>query len=85
MAKQIEKMQLEQEPVATKNLNGITLNVGLDDLPAGTQLFTSPPKREWVGLTDEEYQQIQREYFQADQWRGIEAKLKEKNDTHNQQ
>ena len=42
-------------------------------------LYTSPPKREWVGLTDDEYQQIQRDYFQADQWRGIEAKLKEKN------
>jgi hypothetical protein len=37
------------------------------------------PKREWVGLTEEEYQQIQRDYFQVDQWRGIEAKLKEKN------
>ena len=38
-----------------------------------------PPKREWMGLTDEEYQQIQRDYFKDDQWRGIEAKLKEKN------
>ena len=44
-------------------------------------LLVTPPKREWVGLTEEEYQQIQRDYFRADQWRGIEAKLKEKNAT----
>jgi hypothetical protein len=49
-----------------------------NELP--TAYYTSPPKREWVGLTEEEYQQIQRDYFQVDQWRGIEAKLKEKND-----
>ena len=75
----------KQEPVATKTEKGITLHVGWDDLPADTPLYTSPnvaeprPKREWVGLTEEEYQQIQRDYFQADQWRGIEAKLKELN------
>ena len=36
-------------------------------------------KREWVGLTDDEYRQIQRDYFRCDQWKAIEAKLKEKN------
>ena len=25
----------------------------VDDLPIGTQLYTSPPQRTWVGLTDE--------------------------------
>jgi hypothetical protein len=41
-------------------------------------LYTSP-QREWVGLTYPEYRQIQRDYSRSDQWRGIEAKLKEKN------
>ncbi len=53
-------------------------------------VFTSPPKREWVGLTDEEIQDLGylSEKFDAsnsewfDRWgfaRAIEAKLKEKN------
>jgi hypothetical protein len=70
--------QPEQEPVATKTEKGIILHVGWDDLPADTKLYTSPPKREWVGLTDDE---------RAECWRSsakqsainIEAKLKEKN------
>jgi hypothetical protein len=41
-------------------------------------LYTSP-QREWVGMTYPEYRQIQRDYSRSDQWRGIEAKLKEKN------
>jgi hypothetical protein len=68
----------EQEPVATKTEKGIILHVGWDDLPADTKLYTSPPKREWVGLTDDE---------RAECWRSsakqsainIEAKLKELN------
>jgi hypothetical protein len=45
-------------------------------------LYTAPPKREWVGLTDEEihdmngYEEDRRMYRFA---RAIEAKLKEKN------
>jgi len=35
--------QPAQEPVATKNNEGITLHVGWDDLPVGTKLYTTPP------------------------------------------
>jgi hypothetical protein len=55
-----------------------------------TPLYTAPPKREWVGLTDEEIQDLS--YLSQkidegnaawfDRWgfaRAIEAKLKEKN------
>ena len=48
-------------------------------------LYTSPPKLEWVGLTDEEMEQICDENYimlgayAADFIRAIEAKLKEKN------
>jgi hypothetical protein len=44
--------QPEQEPVATKTDKGITLHTGWDNLPADTPLYTSPPAREWVWLTD---------------------------------
>ena len=49
-----------------------------DDVP----LYTAPPKREWVGLTDEEiheidgYEEDRKMYRFA---RAIEAKLREKN------
>ena len=56
----------------------------------GQPLFTAPPKKQWVGLTDEEIQDLGylSEKFDAsnsewfDRWgfaRAIEAKLKEKN------
>lgn len=50
-------------------------------LPVGTLLYTSPPKKEWSGLTDEEIWHLSQyncgtrgEFAKA-----IEAKLKEKN------
>ena len=57
-----------------------------DDIP----LYTAPPKREWVGLTDEEIQDLSylsekcdasnSEWFDRLEFaRAIEAKLKEKN------
>jgi hypothetical protein len=73
-----------QEPVAT-----VTSETGADitmswwhepALPMGTKLFTHPPQRTWVGLTDEERSQLVtlhhgwNEYAQA-----IKSKLKERN------
>ena len=47
--------QPEQEPSITKTGCGIlTLHLGFDDLPDGTKFYTTPPKRPWVGLTDDE-------------------------------
>ena len=40
-----------QEPVATKNNEGITLHVGWDDLPVGTKLYTTLPQRPKQGGT----------------------------------
>jgi hypothetical protein len=44
-------------------------------------LYTHPPQREWVGLTDEEEYQICNAYYNRDSKlvEMIEAKLKEKN------
>ena len=81
------------EPVAyidveTRNLSWAKLTrwetptvVKMDKVP----LYTAPPKKEWVGLTNEEIEDIRLEYHYADgavkvgYERAIEAKLKEKN------
>lgn len=75
----------EQEPMVTKGEKGLTLHVGWDDLPAGTKLYTSPPQREWVGLTHNELIEIynrKKDWDTTNSWeyeQAIEAKLKEKN------
>ena len=58
--------QTEQEPVKYSDYE-----------PDGVH-HTAPPKRTWVGLTDEEYAELAEEFgsFPINQ---IEAKLKEKN------
>ena len=45
-----------------------------------TPLYTAPPKREWVGLTEEDAKELYE--YSATEWQfaqAIEAKLKEKN------
>jgi hypothetical protein len=48
-----------------------------------TPLYTAPPRREWVGLTDEEIQTIHNTYYRRmgpkEFTKEIEAKLREKN------
>ena len=91
--KQCPKTQLEQEPVAwmhnfiddviIKNRpTDITCNAG-----RWTALYTAPPQREWVGLTDEEIAEIAKIWLKGNRMlpfplaRAIEAKLKQKNST----
>jgi hypothetical protein len=56
------------------------------DDPSVTPLYTAPPQREWVGLTDEEIEDLWGEPVDLmysgnyNAIRAIEAKLKEKND-----
>ena len=74
--------QPEQEPVAFVNgYFGGYLTITCFDptliLPDGLALYTAPPQKEWVGLTDDE-----REHFRKLGFVGVlavEAKLKEKN------
>jgi hypothetical protein len=42
-------------------------------------LYTTPPKRPWVGLTDEQRNYCVETPFVSQQWANIEAKLKELN------
>ena len=76
--------QPEQEPVGrfAKFTDDIWREV--TDGSPGVQLYTTPPKREWVGLTDDEREEIENRPFSQNDWlwfytQAIEAKLKEKN------
>ena len=77
------ELKPEPEPVAKFVLaDGLNKRVKLivDDLPIGTLFYTTPPQREWQGLTDEEAIDI--EQWSPDvRWAIIRtgAKLKEKN------
>jgi len=79
-----EPAKPEQEPVATvtKIMHNGTYYEGYFDshirLKVGTKLYTSPPRKEWVGLTDEEAA-ICWTTSAVQSWKNIEAKLKEKN------
>ena len=81
-------VQPEQEPVAWANssdLQNFDMKVRTGpDLHHTVPLYTAPPKREWVGLTDEEIAQGLKESWVTEQaWQSAvwwaEAKLKEKN------
>lgn len=84
--------QTEQEPVAFINVEKQKLEwakltswhtptiVNLPKIP----LYTAPPKREWVGLTDEEIGEvISGQFAERNYWvkitKALESKLKEKN------
>jgi hypothetical protein len=77
--------QPEQEPVAWLSTDSIgerhlCFDKPLDNDPV-QPLYTTPPQRTWVGLTDEELADCMDVYDVAstDYARAIEAKLKEKN------
>jgi hypothetical protein len=74
--------EIEQEPVAWMHPDGRlwTFGKGFDKSTFTIPLYTTPPQRTWVGLTDEEENEYN--YLGPDMhWviQEIEAKLKEKN------
>ena len=73
--------QNKQEPVAVVRWNDIghiswRTHVMLSD---NTPLYTTPPQRTWVGLTNDELSQIEGTHIGRSFAKAIEAKLKEKN------
>lgn len=78
----------EQEPVAWYDKHGIITH---DPFEGVIPLYTAPPKREWIGLTDDEIIQAYCSVGGTAEWAiggmadvgnfylAIEAKLKEKN------
>ena len=82
----MDEAQPAQEPVALV-IDGVLVKSALPEKYTG-HLYTTPPKREWVGLTDEEIDAIYWQHenhcgeYKVSIWpyeRAIEAKLKEKN------
>ena len=76
--------QPAQEPVAWIEHHKAGDNLVWDEPNKGTPLYTTPPQRTWVGLTDEEREEIENRPFSQNDWLwsyacAIEAKLKEKN------
>jgi hypothetical protein len=63
--------QEEQEPVAIKDDDGLTLKAGWDDLPVGTPLYTHPPRREWQGLTEQRDELLEALRTAADHLEGM--------------
>jgi hypothetical protein len=74
--------QPEPEPVAWWHDMGDVVDLNVSG--RGVPLYTAPPQREWVGLTDEEMMMIYGQSHEGKKYslgRAIEAKLKEKNGT----
>ena len=72
----------EQEPVAWINKDGWFRSPkdADDDFRAcAYPLYAAPPKREWVGLTDDEAWACWNWEDFNETWKKMEAKLKEKN------
>jgi hypothetical protein len=92
----------EQEPVALKMVYGevccqskhddqsfgMWCPITEEDFPNGTKFYTAPPRKEWVGLTDDEINKIANSPQPVDETssgyvlpfaKAIQAKLKEKN------
>jgi hypothetical protein len=79
-----QSQRTEQEPGAWLSTDSIgerhlCFDKPLDNDPV-QPLFTTPPQRTWVGLTDEEFWELDKEDLSLRQFvQAIEAKLKEKN------
>ena len=77
--------QPEQEPVAWISHNAGLYHCKPDESLNPLPLYTTPPQREWVGLTEGEYEAMAEQYvtncyFDTLKYaKAIEAKLKEKN------
>ena len=76
--------QPEQEPVAWMTPDGegfrIRFSPPTNEVPLGWDaLYTTPPKRPWVELTDEEIEEAYAKPTLRKMYQTIEAELKEKN------
>jgi len=71
--------QPEQEPVAFAS-HGVVNWIADKQFMHGAELYTTPPQRPWVGLTDKELEEFSdAELGSYDLCLEVEAKLKEKN------
>ena len=80
MAHRLGGLSVEQEPVGwfAKSWQGVYVEL-MPEAEDAIPLYTAPPKREWVGLTDEELEEYSKWSSGKNVVKSIEAKLKEKN------
>jgi len=71
--------QPEQEPVCFLRETAWSYEIAPWDYPNGFPVYTAPPKREWVGLTEADIYELLDNEDEFDFAKTIEAKLKEKN------
>jgi hypothetical protein len=72
----------EQEPVCFLRETSWSYEIAPWDDPNGIPVYIAPPKKKWIGLTDQEFESIleqHNEAFPFAVYQSIEAKLKEKN------
>ena len=83
-----QALEEKQEPVCWTVADGWvyandTSQVGTSKEVNWETLYTAPPKKQWVGLTDEEVSEAIDDVLEGGGWldvaRALEAKLKEKN------
>ena len=74
----VEKPYPHYEPVAYAD-NGVVNWIADKQFMHEAELYTAPPLRIWVGLTNEEMQDLWDRYAHMEMMRAIEAKLKSKN------
>lgn len=85
VAEAASQPQQQAEPVAWMDREGDLYKIPEipEWAPPHTMLYTAPPQRQWVGLTDEEIQAIHDTYYRRmgrmEFAQKLEAKLKEKN------
>jgi hypothetical protein len=74
------KQEIEQEPVVeVQSFGKKQVFVVLKPLSDGDKLYTAPPRKEWVGLTEHEIWECQKPGLSDDVYKLIEAKLRERN------
>ena len=77
-----QALETEQEPVAWISEGGDVSRSKryMDEMGFKCNpLYTAPPKKEWVGLTDDEADELVARFARYELLRRVEAKLKEKN------
>jgi len=77
-----EALAETQEPMIIKQENGIVLKLGYDELPNGAAFYTTPPSRQWVGLSNDDLYKILNDNIGSSSYaiaHAISEALREKN------
>ena len=79
MQEELKKRLVAQMEDVVREAANQVIAYGYDEAIKELTVQIRAPKRQWVGLTDDEIQECQRLGLSDDVYKAIEAKLKEKN------